>query len=150
MSGAPSTPRVGVGAVVCRDGAVLLVRRGTPPFQGEWAVPGGQVELGETLAAAAEREVREETGVCIRAAEPVYTFEHIERDKRGAVRFHYVVVDLVGEYLCGEPRAGDDAGEAAWVSLESLEGLPVNSITRGLLGRLFPDRTCGSKKGEKQ
>lgn len=144
-SGGPSAPRVGVGAVVCRDGAVLLVRRGTAPFEGEWAVPGGRVELGETLAAAAEREVLEETGVTIRAGDPLYTFEHIERDDGGAVKFHYVVVDLEGQYLAGEPAAGDDAREAAWIALDAMDDLPVNPITRRLMSRLFPDRVRGSE-----
>jgi 8-oxo-dGTP diphosphatase len=146
----PSEPRVGVGAVVCHKGAVLLVRRAAPPFKGEWAVPGGRVELGETLSAAAEREVLEETAVRIRAGNPVYTFEHIERDETGAVKFHYVVVDLEGEYLDGDPRAGDDAGEAAWVRFGEMGSLPVNAITRELLGRLFPDRMDGSETGGKQ
>lgn len=147
-TGRPPAPRVGVGAVVCRDGAVLLVRRGSPPFEDAWAVPGGRVELGETLVAAAEREVQEETGVSIRAGEPVYTFEHIERDEVGAVKFHYVVVDLQGEYLAGEPQAGDDAREAAWIPFDNMDALPVNPITRGLLERLFPDRMCGSGSGD--
>ena len=134
---------LGVGAVVCREGAVLLVRRGTPPYEGQWSVPGGKVELGEPLATAAEREVREETGLRIRAGEPVYTFEHIERDDSGAVRYHYVVVDLEGEYLSGELKAADDALEAAWISLEAMETLPVNPVTRQLLARLFPEQVCG-------
>lgn len=133
--------------MVCQGGAVLLVRRGTPPFQDEWAVPGGRVDLGETLAAAAEREVREETGVTIRAGDPVYTFEHIERYDDGAVKFHYVVVDLQGEYVAGEPQAGDDAREAAWVPFDAMDELAVNPITRGLLRRLFPDRACGRESG---
>lgn len=144
-AGGPSQPRVGVGAVVCRDGAVLLVRRGAPPFEGEWAVPGGRVELGESLAAAAEREVREETGVAVRAGDPVYTFEHIERDEAGEVKFHFVVIDLWAQYLAGEPKAGDDAREAAWIRLDSMDNLPVNAITRGLLARLFPERIRGSE-----
>ena len=150
-AGGPSSPRVGVGAVVCRDDAVLLVRRGAPPFAGEWAVPGGRVELGESLAEAAEREVREETGVSVRAGDPVYTFEHIERDEVGGVKFHYVVVDLWAHYLAGEPEAGDDAGEAAWIRFDAMEKLPVNSITRGLLARLFPDRlTAGAVGGREE
>lgn len=146
----PAVPRLGVGAVVCRGDAVLLVRRGAPPFEGEWAVPGGRVEAGETLAAAAEREVREETGVRIRAGEPVYTFEHIERDRNGALKFHYVVVDLAAEYLAGEPRAGDDARAAAWIDLSAMDRLAVNPVTRKLLAWLYPGRVGGNASADEE
>jgi len=137
VSDAPAQPVVGVGAVVFHAGAVLLVRRGRPPYAGEWAIPGGRVRLGESLQAAAEREIAEETGVVIRAGEvPVFTFEHIERDAAGAVRFHYVVLDLPAEYLGGTPRAGDDAAEARWVAPGELGQLPVNTTTRRCLAEL--------------
>jgi ADP-ribose pyrophosphatase len=95
------------------------------------------VRLGETLKAAAERETREETGVIVRAGAPIYTFEVVERDTRGAVRFHYVIVDLAAEYVSGAPRPGDDALDARWVSAPELGGLPVNPATRRLLKRQF-------------
>ncbi|MFY9941191.1 MAG: NUDIX hydrolase [Desulfobacterales bacterium] len=131
----PDSPRVAVGAVVFRQNRVLLVRRGSPPAQDTWAIPGGSVRLGETLREAAERETREETGVIIRAGAPIYTFEVVERDAVGAVRFHYVIVDLAAEYVSGTPRAGDDALDARWVSAAELGGLPVNLATRRLLRR---------------
>jgi ADP-ribose pyrophosphatase len=133
----PDSPRVAVGAVVFRQNRVLLVRRGSPPAQDTWAVPGGSVRLGETLREAAERETREETGVIIRAGAPIYTFEVVEHDPDGAVRFHYVIVDLAAEYVSGTPRAGDDALDARWVSAAELGGLPVNPATRRLLRRRF-------------
>jgi ADP-ribose pyrophosphatase len=133
----PDSPRVAVGAVVFRAQRVLLVLRGSPPARGTWAIPGGSVRLGETLKAAAERETREETGVIVRAGAPIYTFEVVERDPRGAVRFHYVIVDLAAEYVSGSPRAGDDALDARWVSAAELARLPVNSATRRLLRRQF-------------
>ena len=77
----PDSPRVGVGAVVLREGRVLLVRRGVAPAQGLWAIPGGGLELGESLRAAAEREILEETGITIRAKEAFYIFDFIDRDK---------------------------------------------------------------------
>jgi 8-oxo-dGTP diphosphatase len=132
-------PRVGVGAIVRHGDAVLLVQRGQPPYQGEWAVPGGKLRLGETLAEAAEREVFEETGVRIRTGAAVYHFEHIERAEDGRVTRHLVVIDLAGEFIAGEPCAGDDAAAAAWVRLDRLASLPVNAITRRALAALFPD-----------
>jgi len=84
----PPAPRVAVGAVVIRAGSVLLVRRGKAPSDGQWAIPGGSVELGETLQQAAEREILEETGIRIRAGKPVYTFDLIERDRQKRIRFH--------------------------------------------------------------
>jgi ADP-ribose pyrophosphatase len=132
----PEAPRVAVGAVVQRGDRVLLVRRRNPPSAGEWAVPGGSVRLGETLQAAAEREVLEETGVRVRAGEPVYAFERIERDADGRVRWHYVVVDLLAEHVAGEPVAADDALEARWLGPGDVEEGAVNAVTAALLARL--------------
>ena len=133
----PQRPVVAVGAVVFRDGRVLLVRRGQPPSENLWAIPGGKVCLGETLQAAAEREILEETGVAIRALEPVYTFDHLERDDTGRIRFHYVIVDLLAEYKSGRIRSGDDAREARWVAPGEIEKLTVSPRTRDLLRRQF-------------
>ena len=129
----PSLPRVAVGAIVFKDHKVLLVRRGKPPAEDLWAIPGGSVEIGETLAAAAEREIFEETGITIHALKPVYTFDVIERDFSGRTRFHYVIVDLIGDYVRGEIRAGDDASAARWVSSDEMASLKVSSRTRQLL-----------------
>jgi ADP-ribose pyrophosphatase len=133
----PDRPRVAVGAVVFKGERVLLVKRGKPPSAGTWAIPGGSVRLGETLRLAAEREVLEETGVRIRAGEPVLTFEAIETDPDGQVRFHYVIVDLAAENLGGEPQAASDADEARWVSAADLQRLNVNRRTRELLKDRF-------------
>ena len=129
----PGNPRVAVGAVVFKDGCVLLVRRGKPPGEDLWAIPGGSVEIGETLQAAAEREILEETGIQIRALKPIYTFDVIDRDAAGKVRFHYVIVDLAADYIMGEPVAGDDALEARWVSALEINDLGVSAATLKLL-----------------
>lgn len=133
----PDHPRAAVGAVVFKEGKVLLVLRGKPPAEGNWAVPGGSVKLGETLREAAEREILEETGIVIRAREPVLTFDTVDRDESGRVRFHYVIVDLIADYVSGEPKAGDDASDARWVSEAELKMLKVNSKTRELLANGF-------------
>lgn len=129
----PENPRVGVGALVIHQDKVLLVKRGVPPNEGLWAVPGGTLELGESLKTCAERETLEETGVTVRATKPVYAFDYIERDDDGGVRFHFVIVDLWADYVSGEPLGQDDALEARWVGKEDVLMLPVGKNTLKLL-----------------
>jgi len=133
----PDQPRVAVGAVVFKDDKVLLVLRANPPSEARWAIPGGRVELGETLQEAAEREIKEETGITIQAREPVFTFDVIDRDARGDIRFHYVIVDLMADYISGEPCAGDDAVDARWISSEDLKHLKFSPATLNLLQQQF-------------
>jgi ADP-ribose pyrophosphatase len=133
----PDAPRAAVGAVVIKDGKVLLVRRGRPPSRGAWAIPGGRVRLGESLQVAAEREIREETGVVIRARAPVYVFDAIQHDGQGRVKFHYVIVDLAADYVAGACRPGDDAADARWIDAEELLRLNVNPETRRLLATVY-------------
>lgn len=133
----PAQPLAAVGAVVQRQGQVLLVCRGKPPAKGMWAIPGGKVKLGETLQQAAEREIMEETGIQIKAHEPIYTFEVIERDASGRVRFHYIIVDLMADYVAGEVRVGDDAADARWVSGAEFKSMAAARHTRELLQTLF-------------
>jgi len=135
-------PVVAVGAIVRRGDDILLVLRGTPPNENQWAIPGGRLHLGETLQQAAEREILEETGIKILAREVVYTFEHIERDPAGNVQFHYVVLDLAADYLAGEPHGGDDARDALWIPLSQLTQWPVNNTTLHALRQLFPQMVC--------
>ncbi len=132
----PDSPRVGVGAVVLREGRVLLVRRGVAPANGLWAIPGGGLELGETLREAAEREILEETGITICAGEPVFTCDVCQRDDDGRVRFHYVIVDLAADYVSGEVLGADDALEARWVAPEEIENLPATKTTVKLLKQI--------------
>jgi ADP-ribose pyrophosphatase len=137
----PDAPRVAVGAVVTHQGKVLLVLRGQPPAKDMWAIPGGSVNLGETLQAAAEREVLEETGLKIKAGEVIYTFDAIVRDEAGRVQFHYVILDLKAEVL--DParplQPADDVYDAAWFSLADLDrpDLIISDTTRTLLHELL-------------
>jgi len=136
----PPAPRVAVGAVVIKDRSVLLVKRGKAPSDGKWAIPGGSVELGETLQQAAEREIFEETNIRIRAGQPVYTFDFIERDRQGVIQFHYIIVDLAAEYLEGELMPGDDAAQAAWIPFDKLDSLELNATTREFLSNYLAQR----------
>ena len=132
----PDAPRLAVGGVVIKDDRVLLVCRGKPPAFGEWAIPGGSVELGETLQQAVERELLEETGITVRAGEICHTFEAVKRDDDGRVRFHYVIIDLTAEYLSGEPVPASDVTEAAWLTSGDLAVRPINATTIELLNKL--------------
>lgn len=133
----PDAPRVAVGALVVHQNKVLLILRGKAPAKGIWAVPGGSVNIGETLQAAAEREVLEETGLQIKAGEVIYSFEKIQHDKAGQVKYHYVILDLEAKPL--DPvqtlTPADDAVEAGWFTLADLDrlNLPVSETTRTLL-----------------
>lgn len=133
----PEHPCVAVGAIVFKGKSVLLVRRGQAPSEDLWAIPGGKVKLGESLQQAAEREIREETGVIIKAGEPVYVFDHVARDAYERIRFHYVIVDVLADYVAGNPRPGDDALEARWISAPELQKLKVSEKTLELLNQRF-------------
>lgn len=116
----PELPRVGVGAVILKDGQVLLVKRGAPPAQGKWSLPGGLVELGETTDAAAVREVLEECGLKVRLLGIAGVIDRITRDDQGRVRYHWVLIDYAAVPEDGSPRAGSDAAEVRWIPLGEL------------------------------
>ncbi|HYD97881.1 MAG TPA: NUDIX hydrolase [Alphaproteobacteria bacterium] len=116
----PAHPVPAVLAVVWRGGRVLLVRRANPPHAGHWGFPGGRLELGETLAAAALRELREETGVAAAARGVVDALDALTPGADGAPAWHYVLVAVACDWRAGEPRAGDDALEAGWFDPDAL------------------------------
>lgn len=126
---------VGVGAVIIRDGRVVLIQRGKEPLRGRWVVPGGTVELGESLEDAVVRETLEETGLQVRPLEVLIVFDRIERQE-GAVAYHYVIVDYLCEWIAGEPRAGSDALAVAVAPPEELPGfdLPEKALEVVLQG----------------
>ena len=115
MTGRPDRPSVGVGAVLIHEGRVLLIRRGKEPLRGRWVVPGGTVELGETLEEALVREIQEETGLLVRPRQVVAVFDRIQR-VADRVDYHYVIVDYLCDYVAGEARAGSDAEAVAIVA----------------------------------
>lgn len=132
----PQQPVIAVGAVVLHQNRILLIRRSKEPARGEWAIPGGRVELGETMREAAAREVMEETCVSIRPGELIYFFETIQPDPKGRIQFHYAIFDFRAEYLAGEPTPRDDAMDARWVSAEDADTYHLNIKTRDLLNRI--------------
>lgn len=129
----PTQPIVGVGAVVWRGDRVLLIRRGKPPKQDTWSIPGGRQELGETVAAAAQREVWEETGLTITVQDVVAVADLIERDDDGNVQVHYTLVDVLAEWTDGEARAADDATAATWARLDELPKYNLWSETERII-----------------
>lgn len=122
-------PVPAVGVVCLRGDSVLLIRRGTPPRQGEWSLPGGRIEPGERAMEAALRELREETGV---AAEITGLIDVVDGLFPEAGR-HYVLIDYAARWLSGEPVAGDDAAEARFVALDEVESLIDWSETRRII-----------------
>jgi mutator protein MutT len=116
----PSSPILAVSAVVLNGEAVLLVQRGHAPLAGQWALPGGVVELGETVAQAVIREVKEETGVTVEPTAVLDVVDKIERDPGGAVRYHYVLVVFHCRYAGGMLQACSDAKKAQWVPVQEI------------------------------
>jgi ADP-ribose pyrophosphatase YjhB (NUDIX family) len=124
---------VGVGAVVWRNDRMLLIRRGTPPNQDAWSLPGGKQEVGETVAAAAAREVWEETGVRITVADVVAVVDLIQRDDQDQIQYHYTLVDVLAHWQSGDARAATDADAVAWASLDELAQYKLWSETERVI-----------------
>jgi 8-oxo-dGTP diphosphatase len=125
----PDRPIVGVGAVVLDGDRVLLVRRANEPLKGEWSIPGGAVEIGETLEAAAAREVLEETGLRVAVGPLVEVLDRIRRDADGRAQFHYVLVDFVCRPDGGTLACASDAAAVAWVEIDRLAEYGVADVT---------------------
>ncbi|WP_018182521.1 NUDIX hydrolase [Kaistia granuli] len=121
-SSKPAGPVLGVSVAVWRDGKVLLVQRGHAPWRGAWSLPGGRVEWGETLPAAAARELREETGLILGTPRLVDALDAIDHPAGGPVRGHYVIVVFTATAE-GTPKAASDAADAAWFTIDQLDGL---------------------------
>ncbi len=129
----PKHPVVGVGAVVIKDCQVLLIKRGKAPRKGEWSLPGGGVELGETTGDAIKREIQEETGLETELAGIVDTVDYIERAETGAISFHYVLIDYLAYYRAGALVAGSDADDARFFTVEAALALPLWEETKRII-----------------
>jgi ADP-ribose pyrophosphatase len=133
----PDRPLVGVGGVIIHEERVLIVERGKPPRQGEWTVPGGMLELGETLRGGTEREVLEETGLVVKAGEVLDVFDSIHRDPEGHTQYHYVLVDFLCTWVSGELNAASDVAQARWITREELESMPLIGFTAQVIRKAF-------------
>lgn len=131
----PERPIVGVGGVVVRAGRVLLVKRAQEPLKGKWSLPGGVVELGETLEEAVTREVREETGLEVGVQALVEAVDRVTRDSGGRIQYHYVLLDYLCNVCNGEAQAGSDVSEVAWVEAEELSAYGVVEHTAAVIRR---------------
>jgi 8-oxo-dGTP diphosphatase len=118
----PETPLIGVGAIIVEDGRVLLVKRGHPPLEGEWSIPGGVLEVGELLREAAIREAKEETGLTVDTGEILGVFDRLIRTG-DRVQYHYVLIDFLCTRVKGELKPGSDADEVRWFKSDELPSL---------------------------
>jgi 8-oxo-dGTP diphosphatase len=119
----PERPIVGVGAVILDGGRVLLVKRGQAPLKGEWSLPGGALELGETLEEGIRREVLEETGLTVEPVAVVEVLDRISRDGEGRVQYHYVLVDFLCRVTGGDLACATDAADARWAGVDELSAV---------------------------
>lgn len=143
MRSYPDRPVVGVGAVVLEGDRVLLVKRAHEPLQGEWSVPGGAVELGETLESAIAREVREETGLEVEVGPIVDVLDRLRYDPDGRVKYHFVLVDFVCRPTGGVLRYSSDADAAEWVPINHLERYGVAEATISVIHKGVERREAG-------
>jgi mutator protein MutT len=117
----PSQPIIGVGAVIICNGKILLEKRKNEPGKGKWSVPGGLVELGESVEQTVIREVKEETGLEVEKPEHIDVVDNIIRDESGRVKYHFVIIDYFMKLKGGTLKAASDAEELKWVPLSDVE-----------------------------
>jgi 8-oxo-dGTP diphosphatase len=132
----PLVPVIAVGAVIWNENReIVLIRRGKPPRKGDWSIPGGHVEWGETLREAILREAFEETGLNVEILAAIETLDSITRDEAGTVIRHYVLADFTARAVSGELKAGSDAQDARWVPFDRLDEYRLWSETRRIIGK---------------
>lgn len=133
----PDRPVVGVGGVVIHDGRALLVRRGSEPLKGEWSIPGGMLELGETIAEGVARELREETGLEVRVLELIEVFERIFPGNGERPQYHFVILDYLCEPVSGTARAGSDVTEVAYAREDELARYQLTPTATRVIQKAF-------------
>jgi ADP-ribose pyrophosphatase YjhB (NUDIX family) len=133
----PEQPLAGVGAIIFRGSEVLLVKRGHAPGLGKWSVPGGLVELGESLDASIRREVMEEVGLEVKVIDLVAALDRIIFDPNGGIEYHYILLDFLCEVSGGDPIAATDAAECRFIAIEDLCGYAMTRGTEEVIRRAF-------------
>ena len=133
----PDRPVVGVGGVVIENGRALLIRRGSAPLEGQWSIPGGMLELGESIVEGVRRELAEETGIEVRVLELIEVFERVIPGESGRIRYHFVILDYLCEMVSGEARAASDVIDVAWAGEEELEKFALTPIAIRVIRRAF-------------
>jgi ADP-ribose pyrophosphatase YjhB (NUDIX family) len=136
----PKRPLVGVGALIFRRDRILMAQRGKDPLKGWWSLPGGALELGESLEAAVCREVLEETGLHVEPVKLFEVFQRIIRDNTGAPEYHYVLIDYVCRVTGGELFPGDDVSAVDWVRRRDLPALQITEGTLAVIEKAFDQR----------
>jgi 8-oxo-dGTP diphosphatase len=142
----PDRPIVGVGAVIIDRERVLLIKRGNPPLLGEWSLPGGVVELGETLRAAAERESLEETGLLVKAGEVIEVLDRIISGRAGAPQYHYVLIDFLCTVQGGKLCAGGDAADVHWANENELAEYKLERPAVEVIRKAFEKSTSETRR----
>jgi ADP-ribose pyrophosphatase YjhB (NUDIX family) len=144
----PDKPIVGIGGVVIEDGKALLIKRANEPLMGQWSIPGGTLELGETLTEGTVRELKEETGLEVRVLDMIEVFERINfghgadetwttMEERRRPRFHFVIVDFLCERTSGAPVAGGDVTDVAWADEDNLEKFALTPTATRVIRKAF-------------
>jgi 8-oxo-dGTP diphosphatase len=140
----PEQPLVGVAAVIFKGEEVLLVRRGQEPAKGVWSLPGGLVEVGETLVEGVQREIIEETGLIVRILGVTAVLERIYRDPDDRIPYHYILIDFACEYEAGDLRPGSDIDDARFVATADLNSLDLPEFTARVIQRAREQREQGN------
>ena len=128
---------VGVGGVVIRDQRALLIRRGSAPLEGEWSIPGGMLEIGETILEGVQRELLEETAIEVRVLDLIEVFERLTRDEAGKLKYHFVILDYLCEAVRGEARAGSDVTDVAWAGESELSEYSLTQTATRVIQKAF-------------
>lgn len=131
----PDQPFVGIGAIIICDGKILLEKRKNDPGKGQWSVPGGLVELGESIEQTVLREVREETGLEVEKPEHIDVVDNVDLDEQGKIRYHFVIVDYFVKLKGGTAEAASDAEELRWVQLGDVEKYDLTRTFRAFFQR---------------
>jgi len=128
---------VGVGGVVIRDERALLIRRGSAPLEGEWSIPGGMLEIGETILEGVQRELLEETAIEVKVLDLIEVFERLTRDEAGRLKYHFVILDYLCEAVRGEARAGSDVTDVAWSRESDLSEYSLTPTATRVIQKAF-------------